>query len=170
MLTYHLAMTAGKPARDSRVEVTQLVMPGDANSLGTAFGGKVMQWTDLAAGMAAMRHARMPVATASIDQLSFLAPVRIGHMAIFVAQVNAVFSTSMEVGVEVTTEDPRTGERRKTCDALLTFVALGADGRPARVPALLTETEEERRREREAHVRREARLQLRAVLRGASGR
>lgn len=170
MLTYHLVMTAGKPARDSRVEVTQLVMPGDANSLGTAFGGKVMEWTDLAAGMAAMRHARLPVATASIDQLSFLAPVRIGHMAILVAQVNAVFSTSMEIGVEVTTEDPRTGERRRTCDALLTFVALGHDGKPTAVPPLLVETEEERRRERDAHARREARLRARAALRAPDGR
>lgn len=170
MLTYHLAMTAGKPASDSRVEVTQLVMPGDANSLGTAFGGKVMEWTDLAAGMAAMRHARLPVATASIDQLTFLAPVRIGHMAILVAQVNAVFATSMEVGVEVTTEDPRTGERRKTCDALLTFVALGPDGKPTAVPPLRVATEEERRRERDAHSRREARLRLRAALRGEGAR
>jgi len=165
VLTYHLDMTAGKPARESRVEVTHLVMPGDANSLGSAFGGKVMQWTDLAAGMAAMRHARLPVATASIDRLSFLAPVRIGHMAILVAQVNAVFSTSMEVGVEVSTEDPMTGERRRTCHAFLTFVALGPDGKPTAAPPLEVETDEERRREREAHLRRESRLQLRAALR-----
>jgi acyl-CoA hydrolase len=159
-------MTAPKPAAQSRVEVTHLVMPGDANVLGSAFGGRVMQWIDLAAGMAAMRHARQPVATASIDQLSLLAPVRIGHMAILVAQVNAVFSTSMEVGVEVQTEDPRTGARRKCCDAHLTFVALGPEGRPIPAPPLLAETEEERCRERDARVRRDARLALRATLRG----
>jgi acyl-CoA hydrolase len=141
-------------------------MPGDANPVGTAFGGKVMEWSDLAASMAAMRHARLPVVTASVDQLTFLAPVRIGHMAILVAQVNAVFATSMEVGVEVTSEDPATGERRKCCDAFLTFVALGADGRPTAVPPLLVETEEERRRERDARVRRDARLALRGALRG----
>jgi acyl-CoA hydrolase len=153
------------PASASRVEMTQLVMPGHANTLGSAFGGTVMQWTDLAASMAAMRHARLPVVTASVDQLSFLAPVRIGQIAILRAQVNAVFSTSMEVGVEVLTEDPGTGEQRRCCDAFLTFVALGADGRPVQVPPLATETEAERRREREARTRREARLALREALR-----
>lgn len=151
-------MPAPKPAADSRVEVTHLVMPFDANTLGTAFGGTVMQWTDLAAAMAAMRHARVPVVTASIDQLSFLAPIRIGQMAILHAQVNAVFGTSMEVGVEVQTEDPLTGERRKCCDAFLTFVSLGPDGQPTRAPPLRTDTDDERRREREARERRAARL------------
>jgi acyl-CoA hydrolase len=159
-------MTPGKPASESRVEATHLVMPGDANVLGSAFGGKIMEWTDLAAGMAAMRHARLPVATASIDQLSFLAPVRIGQIALVHAQVTAVFTTSMEVGVEVLTEDPRTGARRKCCDAFLTFVALDRDGRPTAVPPLLATSDEERRREQDARVRRESRLALRAALRG----
>ncbi len=105
--------------------------------------------------------------TASIDQLTFLAPIPIGHMALLSAQVNAVFSTSMEVGVEVSSENPMTGERRKCCDAFLTFVALGPDKRPVAVPPLLVETEQERRRERDARTRREARLALRAALRGA---
>jgi acyl-CoA hydrolase len=153
------------PAGASRVEMTQLVMPGQANVHGTAFGGTVMQWTDLAASMAAMRHARLPVVTASIDQLGFLAPVRIGQIAILRAQVNAVFATSMEVGVEVLTEDPLTGEHQRCCDAYLTFVAIGADGRPVPVPPLAVESEAERRREREARTRREARLALRDALR-----
>jgi acyl-CoA hydrolase len=85
-------------------------------------------------------------------------------MALLSAQVNAVFNTSMEIGVEVISENPMTGERRKCCDAFLTFVALGPDGRPAMVPPLLAETEEEKRRERDARVRREARLALRAAL------
>jgi acyl-CoA hydrolase len=156
-------MAQAKLASASRVEVTHLVFPGDANSLGTAFGGMIMQWSDLAAGMSAMRHSRMPVATVSIDQLTFLAPIRIGQMAIVVAQVNAVFGTSMEVGVTVTTEDPRTGERRKCCDAFLTFVALEG-GKPTPVPPLLVETDDERRREADASVRRESRLALRAAL------
>ena len=160
-------MANPKPASLSRVEHTHLVMPGDANNLGTAFGGMIMAWTDVAAAMAGMRHARGPVVTVSIDQLSFLAPIRVGHMAHLTAQVTAVFKTSMEIGVEVTSEDPMTGERRKCCDAYLTFVALGPDKRPMQVPPLVAETEEERRREREARVRRESRLALRAALRGA---
>lgn len=153
-----------KLASASRTEVTHLVMPGDANVLGSAFGGMVMQWIDLAASMAAMRHSRLPCVTASIDQLSFLAPVRIGHMAILVARVTAVFSTSMEVNVEVSTEDPRTGERRRCCDAYLTFVALDDAGRPTPVAPLRAESDDDRRRERAARVRRESRLALRAAL------
>ncbi len=147
-----------KPPAASRVEMTQLVMPSDANVLGTAFGGKVMEWTDLAASLAAMRHCRRPVVTASIDQLSFLAPVRIGHVACLTARVNAAFGSSMEVGVEVVTEEPTTGERRLCCAAFLTFVALGPDGRPTPAPPLLPSTDEERRVEREAQARRAARL------------
>ena len=158
------------PAGASRVEMTQLVMPGHANVLGTAFGGTIMQWTDLCASMAAMRHARLPVVTASIDQLSFLAPVRIGQIAVLRAQVNAVFSTSMEVGVEVLTEDPRTGALQRCCDAYLTFVALGPDGRPVPVPPLEPGGEEEQRRGREAQARRDSRLALRQALKGGRGR
>jgi acyl-CoA hydrolase len=159
-------MATPKPASLSHTDHTHLVMPGEANNLGSAFGGMIMQWTDVAGAMAAMRHARGPVVTVSIDQLTFLAPIRIGDMALLSAQVNAVFSTSMEVGVEVSSENPMTGERRKCCDAYLTFVALGPDKRPIAVPPLLAETEEEKRRERDARVRRAARLSLRTALRG----
>src|SRR5512138_278842 len=127
-------MPKAKPVSQSRIEHTHLVMPGEANNLGSAFGGMIMQWTDVAGAMAAMRHARGPVVTVSIDQLTFLAPIRIGHTALLSAQVNAVFSTSMEVGVEVTSENPLTGDRRKCCDAFLTFVAIGPDRRPIPVP------------------------------------
>jgi acyl-CoA hydrolase len=153
------------PASASHVEMTQLVMPSHANSHGTAFGGTVMAWTDLAAGMAAMRHARLPVVTASIDQLVFRSPVRIGQIALLRAQVNAVFATSMEVGVLVLTEEPLTGEQRLCCEAFLTFVALGPDHHPRPVPPLLVETELERQRQREAVTRRAARLELREALR-----
>jgi acyl-CoA hydrolase len=153
------------PASASHVEMTQLVMPSHANSHGTAFGGTVMAWTDLAAGMAAMRHARLPVVTASIDQLVFRSPVRIGQIALLRAQVNAVFATSMEVGVLVLTEEPLTGEQRLCCEAYLTFVALGPDRRPRPVPPLLVESELERQRQREASARRAARLELREALR-----
>ncbi|HTT71159.1 MAG TPA: acyl-CoA thioesterase [Anaeromyxobacteraceae bacterium] len=147
-----------KLASTSRVEMTELVMPSDANVLGTAFGGRVMQWTDLAASMAAMRHARMPVVTASIDELAFLSPIRVGEIAVLRAQVNAVFGSSMEVEVAVSAESPAAGEKRPCCRAFLTFVALGPDGKPAKAPLLLTETGEEERRAREAERRREERL------------
>jgi acyl-CoA hydrolase len=88
------------------------------------------------------------VVTVSIDQLTFLAPIRIGEMADLTAQVTAVFRTSMEIGVEVTSENPTSGERRKCCDAYLTFIALGPDRRPTEIPPLFAESEEERRRER----------------------
>jgi acyl-CoA hydrolase len=150
--------TAAKLASTSRVEMTEVVLPSYANTMGNAFGGRVMQWTDLAAAIAAMRHARMPVVTASIDQLSFHAPIRVGQIAILRARVNGVFASSMEVEVTVEAEDPRSGVRTLCCDAFLTFVALGADGKPARAPLLLTETEEEAARAREAAVRRAERL------------
>jgi acyl-CoA hydrolase len=153
-----MAEMTAKLASGSRVEMTQFVMPGDGNLHGTAFGGRIMQWLDLACAMSSQRHCRMPVVTASIDRLDFLAPVNIGEMAILRAQVNAVFGSSMEVGAEVWAENPLSGERRKCCDAFLTFVALDADRKPARAPMLLTETEEEARRVEEATRRRAARL------------
>jgi len=141
--------------------MTELVMPTDANNLGSAFGGRIVQWMDLAGAVAARRHARMPVVTAAIDQLTFLAPVRVGHVAVLHAHVNAAFGASMEVEVEVLDEDPDTGVRRRCCDAFLTFVALGADRKPAPVPPLVPETEQERRRETDAHARRGRRLESR---------
>lgn len=141
--------------------MTELVMPSDANHLGSAFGGRIVQWMDLAGAVAARRHARMPVVTAAIDQLTFLAPMRLGHVALLRARVNAAFETSMEVEVEVLDEDPDTGERRRCCDAFLTFVALGPERKPARVPPLELATEEEVARERDAHRRRARRLEAR---------
>jgi acyl-CoA hydrolase len=155
-------LTAAKLASTSRVEMTQLVLPGYSNSFGNAFGGRVMQWTDLAAAMAAMRHTRMPVVTASIDQLAFRAPIRVGQIAVLRAQVNAVFGSSLEVEVTVEAEDPRTGEKVHCCDAFLTFVSLGPDGKPAKAPLLLPQTEDEERRAREAAERRAQRLGARA--------
>jgi acyl-CoA hydrolase len=153
--------SAPRPVATSRVEMAQIVLPGDANALGTAFGGRVVQWIDLAAAIAARRHAAMPCVTVSIDQLTFRAPIRVGSIVTVLAQVNAVFGSSMEIGVDVEVEDPETGEREKCCDAYLTFVALGPNGRPARAPALRTDGDEERRRAREAALRRSARLATR---------
>src|SRR5512144_2368781 len=103
-----MGMADPKPASASRIETTHLVMPPDTNGHGTAFGGIVMQWIDLAASMAAMRHARLPVVTASVDQLNFLAPLHLGDMAILVARVNATFGSSMEVEGEAVSEQPST--------------------------------------------------------------
>lgn len=144
--------------RETLVETNHLVLPGEANTVGTAFGGHVCAWIDLAAAVAAQRHCRRPVVTASIDALNFLAPIRIGHVAIVRAQVNAVFRTSMEVGVEVRSEDPLTGIQHHTTSAFLTFVALGPENKPEPLPPLVCETDEERTREREAHERRAQRL------------
>lgn len=149
---------AAKLASSSSVQMAQYVMPPDANTLGTAFGGRVVQWIDLAAAVAARRHARVTCVTISIDQLTFLAPLRIGQVALLEAHVNAVFGSSMEIEVQVDAEDLDTGEKIRCCNAYLTFVALGDDGKPVKAPLLLTATEDEARRAREAEARRAARL------------
>ncbi len=155
----------GKPVHDSLSEYSELALPNDANGLGAVLGGKVMHLVDLAGAMAAMRHARRPVVTASVDSLHFLHPVRIGELMVLRSSVNRVFRTSMEVGVYVTTENLMTGERLHTCSAYLTFVALNKEGRATEVPAVLPETEDEKRRYREAGERREYRLAMKNRLR-----
>lgn len=157
-------LTPKSPAA-SRCEMTELVLPGDANALGTIFGGKVMHWVDVAAAVAAMRHAGMQVVTASIDALHFLGPIRVGEVVTLKAQVNEVFQTSLEVGVRVEAEDPRrpAGGRRYTTKAYLTFVAVDEAGRPVPVPPLGPTTEEETRRQRDARARREIRKQARGA-------
>ena len=156
-----MSATPPKPPSESRVEMTELAMPTDANNLGTVFGGRIVQWMDLAGAMAARRHARTPVVTAAMDELTFQAPVRLGHVAILQARVNAAFGTSMEVEVEVFDENPDTGVRRRCCDGFLTFVSLGKDNRPTSVPPLLLQAPEEVERERAAHARRARRLAAR---------
>lgn len=149
---------APKRACESFVEMTQLVLPSHTNPLGTAFGGQIMAWTDICAGIAAQRHARRVVVTASMDDLHFLAPIRTGEVVILKAQVNRAFHTSMEVGVRVEAENPLTGERRHCSSAYLTFVALSGSGERVQIPPLLPETENEQRRYLEAADRRQIRL------------
>jgi acyl-CoA hydrolase len=151
----------GKPVRESISEYAELALPTDANGLGNVLGGKVMHLVDLAGAMAAMRHARKPVVTASIDHMNFLHPIRIGQLIVLHSQVNRVFNTSMEVGVKVMVEDLITGRKQHTCSAYLTFVALDATGRPMPIPAVIPETEEEHTRYREAGERRGYRLAIR---------
>ena len=154
-------MTEGKAVRESISEYSELALPNDASGLGNVLGGKVMHLVDLAGAMAAMRHARRPVVTLSVDQLLFLHPVRVGELIVLRSSVNRVFRTSMEVGVKVTTEKLMTGERRHTCSAYLTFVALDENQKPTPIPPVIPETEEEQRRYRQAGERRQYRLAMR---------
>ena len=140
------------PISVSRVEMTQLVLPGDTNSLGTAFGGRIMAWLDIAAGISAGRHSAGPVVTASVDDLHFIRPIRQGHVVVLKAQVNFVGTSSMEVGVRV--EGERWGgERYHALTAYTTFVALDDNGKPRRTRKLLLESDEDRRRAAEAEAR-----------------
>jgi len=151
-------VAAAKTPTESRVEMTELVLPSDANPLGTIFGGRVMQWIDIAASIAAGRHARRPCVTASMDVLTFHSPIRVGEVAVLEAKVHAAFRSSMEVGVTVQSENQATGERKLCTSAFLTFVALDDRGVPITVPALSAQTEEEHRALAEAVARRERRL------------
>jgi acyl-CoA hydrolase len=159
-----LTMTEAKKVRESISEYSELALPNDANGLGNVLGGKVMHLVDLAAAMAAIRHARTPVVTASVDSLHFIHPVRIGQLIVLRSSVNRVFRTSMEVGVQVETENLLTGEKLHTCSAYLTFVALDKAGKATPVAPVIPETEQEKRRYREAGERREYRLALRDRL------
>lgn len=144
----------------SRCEMTQIVMPGHTNGAsGVLFGGVMMQWIDVCAGVSAIRHAGGAVVTASIDRLDFLVPVRLGDIVVLQSRVNYVRRTSMEVGCRVETEDPATRARRYTTKAYLTFVAIDADGRPIPLPPLVLATEDDRRRCAAAEERRVRRLE-----------
>lgn len=156
-----------KPPRDSSVTMTEIVLPSDANALGTIFGGKIMAWIDIAGAIAAGRHARRVVVTASIDALHFIAPVKVGHVVHILASVNYAGRTSMEVGVRVDSENTVTGERHHTATAYTTFVALDDHGRPTQVPAVEPETPQEKRRFEQAVKRREARVRLAAELKAS---
>jgi acyl-CoA hydrolase len=151
----------GKPVQESQSEYSELALPNDANVLGHVLGGRVMHLVDLAGALAALRHARCPVVTASVDHMSFLHPVHIGELIILRSSVNRVFRSSMEVGVKVWVEDLRTGNRRHTSSAYLTFVAVDADGTCVPISPVIPETTEEKRRFEEALQRREYRLDLR---------
>jgi acyl-CoA hydrolase len=151
----------GKSVRESQSEYSELALPNDANSLGNVLGGKVMHLVDLAGALAAIRHARCPVVTASIDHMNFLHPVHIGQLIILRSSVNRVFQTSMEVGVKVWVEDLLKGNLQHTSSAYLTFVAIDAYGKRVPVAPVIPETEEEKRRYAEALARREYRLDMR---------
>ena len=151
----------GKRVQESQSEYSELALPNDANELGHVLGGKVMHLVDMAGALAALRHARCPVVTASVDHMNFLHPVHIGELIMLRSSVNRVFRTSMEVGVKVWVEDLRTGDRRHTSSAYLTFVAVNGEGKCMPIVPVIPETAEEKRRFEEALQRREYRLDLR---------
>jgi acyl-CoA hydrolase len=146
-----------RPVCESKSEMTEIVLPNDANPLNALLGGRLMHWIDMAAAMAAHRHSRQYVVTASIDHLDFLVPVRVGDIVILRSSVNRVYRTSMEVGVKVWVENYHTESNQHVSSAYLTFVAVDASGRRLTVAPVIPETDEEKRRYEDALRRRELR-------------
>jgi acyl-CoA hydrolase len=155
-----------RPTSDSHAILVRWMGPQDANMAGFVHGGIVMKMCDEAGGIAAVKHSRGRVVTAAMDRMTFLEPVHLGDLVTCRAGVNAVWRTSMEVGVRVEAENPRTGEVRHTSTAYLTFVALDEEGRPMAVPPLAIEGRREERRQREAQLRRANRLAEREQIVG----
>jgi acyl-CoA hydrolase len=150
-------MLMPRPVRDSQSEMTEIVLPNDANPLGALLGGRLMHWIDLAGAMAAHRHARSHVVTASVDHIDFLVPVRVGDLVILRSSVNRVFHTSMETGVKVFVENYIANTAQHVASAYLTFVAIDAQGNRLNVPPVIPETAEQQRRYDDAGRRREIR-------------
>jgi len=150
-----------KPVSASSAEFNHMVLPSDTNAMGSIFGGRIMEWVDIAAAIVASRHCRKVAVTASMDSLSFISPVRLGDIVVLKASVNCTHKTSMEIGVRIEAEDPLTGVRHHTSSAYLTFVALDAQGKPTEVPPVIYETEDEKRRFEEGQRRREERIHRR---------
>lgn len=149
---------APKRASESATELVQVVLPNDANPLGFILGGTVMHLIDIAGAIAAHRHTRTLLVTAAVDGLQFLHPIKVGDLILLRSRVTATFRTSLEVEVEVFSEETLTGRRRLTSRAYLTFVAIDRDGHPVPVPPLILESDEDRRRAEQAAARRAARL------------
>jgi acyl-CoA hydrolase len=153
-----------RPARDSQVVMTELVLPNDTNQLGNLLGGRLMHWMDIAAALAAMRHSNRVCVTASVDGMSFHHPIKLGQVVILKASVNRAFKTSMEVGVRVEMQDLRNGTCLHANTAYLTFVGVDDDGKPVEAPPVIPETEGEHRRYAAAAIRRAARLESRQKI------
>lgn len=147
-----------RPVQDSVVEMTEIVLPEDTNTHGSLFGGRVLALIDKCAGISAMRHCRRSVLTAAMDSVEFKHQVRLGNVLLLQGRINAAFRSSMELEVEVLSEDPYTGDRKLTTRAFVTMVAVDRDGHPAEIPKLETVTDEEKQRAEQALRRRENRL------------
>jgi acyl-CoA hydrolase len=148
---------APRPVRDSQSQTAEVVLPNDTNPLGNLLGGRLMHLIDIAGALAAHRHSRSHVVTASMDHIDFLAPVHIGDLLILKSSVNRAFHTSMEVGVKCWVENYIAGTTCHVASAYLTFVAVDQDGRHHQVPPIIAESDEEKRRFDDAGRRREAR-------------
>ena len=155
-----MAKLKGKTVAASEVEMIEVVLPNDTNPLGNVLGGRVMHLIDMAGAVAAHRHSRSILVTASVDYLDFVHPIRVGQFIILKSRVTRVFHTSIEVEVRVFREDYMTCERLQTSSAFVTYVALDETGRPRLVPALIVRSREERQRYREALERRRHRLAM----------
>jgi len=153
-----LNVTTAKRASESATEMTQVVLPNDANPLGYILGGTVMHLIDIAGAIACHRHTRTLLVTAAVDGLQFLHPIKVGDLIILKAHITCAFTTSLEVEVEVFSEETLTGKRQLTSHAFLTFVSINKDGSHAQVPELIVETDAERQVCEEARGRRAARL------------
>ncbi|GAB6175752.1 acyl-CoA thioesterase [Desulfobaculum senezii] len=160
----------GKTVRESRISMSQLMLPQDANPAGNVHGGVVMKLIDNAGAVVAMRHVRGNVVTASIDRMDFLHPVFVGDLVHVKACLNYVGTSSMEVGVRVNAENILTGELRHAVSAYLTFVALDEDGKPMQAPPLIAETSEDFRRRDAAQARRSVRLTERRMAKNSRNR
>ena len=154
---------------ESQHETSELMMPEHANNMGHVFGGAILSIMDKTAAIAAFRHCRASVVTASIDRVDFREPIHLGDLVVLKASVNYAGRTSMEVGVRVEAEELLTGRRRHTNSAYLTFVAVDRNGRPIEVPELQPETDEERRRYLAAQERRRRRLEEREAEQQSKG-
>ncbi len=146
-----------RPVRDSQSEMNEIVLPNDANPLGSLLGGRLMHWIDLAGALAAHRHSRRYVVTASIDHMDFWVPVHVGDLVILRASVNRVFRTSMEIGVKAWVENYLVDDCKHVSSAYLTFVAVDKAGNHLPVAPVIPETEEQLRRFEDAGRRREIR-------------
>ncbi len=153
-------MNETKTVSQSRCVTTEIVLPNDTNGLGNLMGGRLLHLMDKCAAISAQRHAGRVCVTASVDSVEFQAPIRQDEIVVVESQVNRAFRSSMEVELDVWAEDPQAGTRRKCNRAFYTFVALGEDGRPADIPAIAPETEDEEERYEGAAKRREVRLVL----------
>ena len=151
------ARPAARTVASTQSEMTELILPNDTNVLGNLLGGRLMHFIDLTGAMAAYRHARTYIVTAAMDHIDFIQPVHLGNLVTLKSSVNRAFTTSMEVGVKVWAENTQTGVQRHVASAYLVFVAIDKEGRPLKVPELIPETADEKRRYADALLRREHR-------------